>query len=262
MSKAKMEEARELIRAAHYDEARDILQTVDHPMAREWLQKLEKIDPDTQEYDISADEIKEAQPYETTDSENSPWMQSVKTAQAELDDDPNYEAHVAKVSAQIAKRQRHELLLMVLYPLAVVGFFAVIVKIGLEGQRGNWYPLFYWLGFMVLGLPLRFIVRAGHEGDYRPSLIANVILVLVTLIVFVIVGYGVYLRDVRIYELVLSGSYVSAYLRNIFAPIADKLLLFLYAVVGVALVVFPTNEEFDRFIAAMLRGRSRKYYIK
>jgi hypothetical protein len=46
MSKAKMQEARELIRAARYDEARDILMKVDHPLAKDWLEKLDKIDPD------------------------------------------------------------------------------------------------------------------------------------------------------------------------------------------------------------------------
>jgi hypothetical protein len=260
MSKAKMEEARELIRAVRYDEARDILQTIDHPLARDWLQKLDKIDADT-ELDI-ADEMKETPPYESSDSEDSPWMQSVKSAQADLDDDPNYEAHVERVNAQISKRQRNELLSMLFYPLALIGFFVFVGKIGIEAQHGNWYPLFYWLGFMVLGLPLRLIFRMGRDGDYRPSLIITIILMLVTLIIFVVVGYGAYLRDERIYRLVLNSSYVSAYIRNIFVPIVDKLLLFLYAFAGVALVVFPTDTEFGGFITSMMRGRSRRYYIK
>jgi hypothetical protein len=192
-------------------------------------------------------------------------MQSVKSTQADLDNinKEGYEEYKEQLETQIAQEQRNELLSMLFYPIAIVGFFALVIKLGIDGQNGNWRPLFYWLGFMALGLPLRVIFRAGRDDDQRPGVIATFILALITLIVFLIVGYGLYLRDERIYQIVLTGSHLSSYLQSRFSVVrVDGLFLLLYAFFGVVLVVFPTDGEFGQFINAMMRGRSRKYHIR
>jgi hypothetical protein len=79
MSKAKMEQARELIREKHYSEARSILKTVNHPKAREWLKRLDEIAPS------DVDDIAEPDWSSLSAPANSPLIQDAIAIFAQRD---------------------------------------------------------------------------------------------------------------------------------------------------------------------------------
>jgi hypothetical protein len=173
MSKTKMQEARELIRAGRNNEARDILKTIDHPLAREWLQKLDKVAPDTRRQNVYVEAVEvESHPYEPHDNEDSAWMRSVRETQSNWD--VYHEKRVAGAKIQKAKLRRKEILnafLALIVGLVVLG---MIVKAFYDAANGYIRPLAYWLGFTILlGLPLRVILRAGHDEDKHPGVIAG-----------------------------------------------------------------------------------------
>jgi hypothetical protein len=78
---------------------------------------------------------------------------------------------------------------------------------------------------------------------------------IITIATIILVEYGLYLRDLRIYDLIFSGSYFSSYMQSALSRLGlPELILFIYAWFSVASVVFPTDEEFSKSIDAGLRA--------
>jgi hypothetical protein len=258
MSKTKMQEARELIRAGRNNEARDILKTIDHPLAREWLQKLDKIAPDTRRQNVYVEAVEvESHPYEPEDNEESGWMRSVRDTQSNWD--VYHEKRVAGAKVQSAKQRRKRFLDLILAILIFLIAMGMIFKVIFDAGEGNFRPVAYWFGFtFLLGLPLRVILRVGHDEDKHPGVIVGIIMTIIVLVAIVLVEYGLYLRELNIYDLTFSGDYFSSYIQIALGKLGlPEMLLFVYAWCGVASVVFPTDEEFSNSINSGLRSGAR-----
>ncbi|MFN8375145.1 MAG: hypothetical protein U0694_19995 [Anaerolineae bacterium] len=250
MSKAKLEEARELIRAGRHNEARDILKTIDHPIARDWLQKLEKIAPDTRKTNYYAEEVSATNhPYEPLASEESAWMKSVKGAQSKLD--THHDLRVAKAKEYRAKQRRKQ----ALFIGAVVLVLALLCKPLYDLATKDIRPILYLPGFFVfVGLPLRIMVWAGREKHAKPGIISAIVVSVITALIVLIIEYCFFLRSIRIYTITFDWYYLSSFLQHIGELVGlDQFLLYICALVAVLPTTLATDDQFGGFMASVAR---------
>jgi len=250
MSKAKLEEARELIRAGRHNEAREILKSIDHPIAREWLQKLEKLAPDTRNKNYYAEDVGATHhPYQPLASDESAWMKSVKTAQSKLD--THHDLRVAKAREYRAKQWRKQ----ALFIGAVVLVLALLCKPLYDLATTDIRPILYLPGFFVfVGLPLRIIVWAGREKHMKPGIISAIVVSLVTALLVLILEYFSFLRSIRIYTVTFDWYYLSSFLLHFGEFIGmTQFLLYVCALVAVLPTTLATDDQFGSFLAEVAR---------
>jgi hypothetical protein len=202
MSKAKLEEARELIRAGRHNEARDILQKIDHPIAKEWLQKLNKVVPDSRQTNVYANTAENLDhPYESSSHDYSAWMRSTAEARASVDQLNDKQRDRVKKARQ--KEARRNLMRLPL-EIGIVAISTTIAALGYSylsyladtrpGGRTSAYVMIFF--GMVIGAPLKLLIR--DKGTVR-----HILMVFIATYIGVMLGryfefldaYGVYFQD-------------------------------------------------------------------
>jgi hypothetical protein len=241
MSKAKMQEARELIRMGHYREAREILQTIDHPTAREWLQKLNKIAPEEPKTDTHKSVSYGYTPPSLSDKDNLDWVWNLNSLQQPQEE--NTRKTPLPFAPEEEVKQKRTPLSIARFILDVIGFLLLVRAVIMMFQL-DFRPMGYMVGGLFLGWTLRLFARAGRKPEERALLILILIAGVVMLLSIFSIEYGFYLRDIGIYQLTFSGTYISVFIRYTLATFDfNHFLLILGAVLSGMPLVIMTDRE-------------------
>jgi hypothetical protein len=242
MSKVKMQEARELIRAGRYNEARDILMTIDHPIAEEWLDKLDKIAPDKRQTNVYATVHKDdAHPYATTGFDTSEWMRVTSQEQANL---AQRQQQARKRAEQAERRERLRQWSRIPAEILCVSIFAVIaallydfmVALSLDAFRGGRIAIGFGL---IIGLPLKLLIR--DRGSVR-----HVLMVTIATYASVVLGkYFQFLDAINVpSQLAYLIPYWDDFMEHFFDYVTGIDVLFAtFGIVGAVMVLAVENRE-------------------
>jgi hypothetical protein len=248
MSKTKMQEVRELIRAGRYNEARDILKAIDHPLAKEWLQKLNKTAPDTRKKNVYAgDDVPTNHPYEPIGNTKSGWLRQAESAQSDMDQ--RHKDRVEYTKKVMVQERRKWLIIVGVIILVTIPLIQPMYYFITQDSR----PVLYFLGFSIfLGLPIRIMAWAGRESHSRPGIVTAVVVVVVISLFIVLIEYAHFLRSVRVYHVTFSGYYLSWFFSEIGARVGfQQFLLLIFASIGVLPTVLMTDERFGNITAGI-----------